>query len=81
MNIETYFESGYYIAILDEPDWNPNLNLWGTGWYPEINTWCEQTYGRSDLWGEEPVNGWKCMRNKYFFTDEQQFMMFALRWS
>lgn len=81
MNIQTEYNAGYYIAELDEPQWHPGLNLWGADWYPEINNWCEQTYGTGDLWGEEPVTGWKRMRNKFFFREEKQLEWFVLRWS
>lgn len=81
VNIQTYYNAGYFTAELDEPEWHPGLNLWGQDWYPEIETWCEQTYGAGDLWGEEPVTGWKCMRNKFFFTEEKQLEWFVLRWT
>jgi hypothetical protein len=81
MNIQSYYNAGYYTAELDEPEWHPNMNMWGQDWYPEIEKWCRITFGKSDLWGEEPVNGWKSMRNKFFFTEEKQLEWFILRWT
>lgn len=80
MNIQTYYNAGYYTAELDEPKWTPRMNLWGQDWFPDIDQWCEDVFGKGDLWGEEPVNGWKRMRNKYFFTDETKLEWFVLRW-
>ena len=84
MNIQTAYSGDYYVAELDEPDWNPVRNHgfdpWGGNWYPDIDIWCIQTFGKSDLWGEKPVTGWKRMRNKYFFTEEKLLDMFVMRW-
>jgi hypothetical protein len=79
MTIRTAFVNEYYIAELDEP--LPLRDPWGQYWYPDIDTWCGETFGAGDLWGENPVNGWKRMRNKYFFTDEAKLALFVLRWS
>lgn len=81
MIVQTEYNAGYFIAELDEPQWRPELNLWGTGWYPEIDSWCENTFGPGDLWGEEPQTGWKRMRNKFYFTEEQKLEWFVMRWS
>lgn len=79
MNIKTYHNAGYYIAEFDEPD-NIILDVWGHSWFPEGNEWCTKTFGESDVWGAEPVNGWKRMRNKYFFTEQKKLNWFVLRW-
>jgi hypothetical protein len=80
MNIETRVNSiGYYIAELKEP--HPIHDVWGQNWYPEIDTWCGETFGDQDYWGEDPVTGWKRMRNKYYFTDDRKLTLFVLRWS
>jgi hypothetical protein len=79
MNIKTDYYGGYYIAELEEPA--PVYGHWGQDWYPEVDQWCEGTFGPSDLWGENPVNGWKRMRNKYFFIDESTLGWFVTRWS
>lgn len=84
MNIKTYFYGmDYHIAELTEPDpdVNYNVDLFGDTWYPDVDKWCEQTFGPTDIWGENPVNGWKRMQNKYFFTSESLLNMFVLRWS
>ena len=85
MNIRTAYSGDYYIAELDEPGWNPVRNPgfdpWGGDWFPDIDKWCEQAFGDSDIWGEESVNGWKRMRNKYFFTEEKLLSVFVMRWS
>jgi hypothetical protein len=72
MSIQTEFNAGYHIAELELPDAWPLL--------PRIDEWCEQTFGAQDIWGEDPVTGWKRMRNKYFFTDEAKLNWFILRW-
>lgn len=69
--------AGYYVAQLEEPDTSP---IWGWDWYPDIDIWCETTFGQEDLWGQEPLSGWKRMRNKYFFVEENQLTCFILRW-
>lgn len=85
MNIQTYYSAGYFTAELDEPGRNPVRNPgfdpWCLDWYPDIDKWCEQAFGDSDIWGEESVNGWKRMRNKYFFTEEKLLSVFVMRWS
>jgi hypothetical protein len=78
VNIKTDYYGGYYVAELEEP--HPALP-WGQDWYPEIDQWCNETFGSEDLWGENPVNGWKRMRDKYFFIDEAKLSWFVLRWS
>lgn len=70
---------GYYIAELEEPE--GEVNIWGHGWYPEIDEWCTLTLGEEDYWGADPVNGWKRMRNKYYFTDKEKLSWFVIRWS
>ena len=80
MNIETYYNAGYYVAELDEPELDSRMNMWGNYWFPEIDQWCEQVFGPSDVWGEEPVTGWKRMRNKFCFIEEKQREWFKLRW-
>jgi hypothetical protein len=82
MNIHTEYTTGYYIAEVEEP--SPGIiakEPYGLNWYHEIDTWCGETFGAGDLWGENPVNGWKRMRNKYFFTDEGKLNLFVLRWA
>jgi hypothetical protein len=69
---------GYYTAELEEP--TIQEDIWGVKWFPEIDKWCEETFGPQDLWGEEPVNGWKRMRNKYFFVDDSQLTWFLIKW-
>lgn len=81
MNIQTYRSVDYYIAEFDEAEVTLPFDTWGHTWCTESDAWCEQVFGASDLWGEEPVNGWKRMRNKYFFTEEKQCEWFMLRWS
>ena len=80
MNIETYYNAGYYVAEFDEPE-DGIIDVWGYSWFQEGDEWSEQIFGASDVWGEEPVIGWKRMRNKYFFTEEKQLSWFALRWA
>ena len=53
---------------------------WGRDWFPEIDQWCIDSFGEQDIWGEEPVNGWKRMRNKWYFIDESMLSMFMLKW-
>jgi hypothetical protein len=82
MNIHTEYTTGYYIAELVYP--NPTEvadDPYGLDWYPDIDEWCEGTFGESDGWGEEPLNGWKRMRNRYFFTDEAKLNWFVTRWA
>jgi len=81
MKIETSHLEPYYIAELEEPTQSRPEDLWGFEWYPEIDEWCENTFGPQDFWGEEPVNGWKRMRNKYVFTYKDQLTCFVIRWS
>lgn len=70
--------AGYYVAQLEEPE--TTVVPWGWDWYPDIDIWCETTFGQEDLWGQEPLSGWKRMRNKYFFVEENQLTCFILRW-
>lgn len=70
---------GYYAAELEEVD--NSYDIWGIDWYPDIDQWCKDTFGQQDFWGEEPVTGWKRMRNKYFFVKEDQLAWFLIRWS
>jgi hypothetical protein len=70
---------GYYVAELEEPA-DSGKDPWGAEWYRDIDEWCKTTFGHQDLWGEEPCTGWKRMRNKYFFVDEDKLAWFLLRW-
>ena len=79
MNIELEQIGEYYIAVLDMP--TPPYDTWGENWFPDIDAWCEETFGAGDLWGEHPVNGWKRMQNKYFFTNPAKREWFITRWS
>ena len=82
MKIQTeHVYGGYYVAELDEPKAQEAPAGWGHNWYPEIDAWCEKTFGDQDLWGENPVNGWKRMRNRYFFTEEKSRTLFVIKWS
>lgn len=81
MNIQTYHNAGYHIAELDEKEVTDPIDNWGHTWYPEADQWCTKTFGETDLWGENPVNGWKRMRNKYFFSEEKLLTLFVLKWS
>lgn len=80
MIIKTERLADYYIVELEEPLLIGN-DTWYREQYLDVDAWCEQTFGAQDVWGEEPVNGWKRMRNKYFFTSEGQVMIFTLMWS
>lgn len=79
IEIEQYVNNEYCIASLEEPDDCGN-DLWYTGFYQDTDQWCEATFGPSDRWGEIPKNGWKRMRNKYFFTDNNKLTLFCLKW-
>lgn len=70
--------AGYFVAELEEPELADDP--WGYKWFPEIDKWCEETFGQQDLWGEDPQTGWKRMRNKYFFTEEDKLTWFMIRW-
>ena len=71
----------YYILQLEDEDIFESSDKWGHELFPEQIEWCRQTFGDEDIWGELPVTGWKRMRNKFFFTTEDQRTLFALRWS
>jgi len=73
-----YAGLGYYVAELEELD-TPD-DIWGIHWYTDIDKWCESTFGQQDIWGEEPVTGWKRIRNKYVFVKEDQLSWFLIRW-
>jgi hypothetical protein len=75
-----YCAVGYYIAVLEEPI-NSSHDLWYHESYKDTDEWCEQTFGAQDSWGENPVTGWKRMRNKYFFTTDASRGLFVLRWA
>ena len=80
MNIKTDYTTGYYVAEVEFP--TPGViatDPYGSAWYPDIDAWCEQTFGEMDFWGQKPVNGWKRMRNKYFFTEQKYREWFVLR--
>jgi hypothetical protein len=79
MNIELETLSDYFVVTL--PEGITAGDPWGITWYPDIDSWCEQTYGTRDMWGEPPVNGWKRMRNKYYFTDDTKRLWFIMRWA
>ena len=70
----------YYVLHVDVTDEMIRTDPWGHEWFPEIDMWCHETYGQQDMWGEPVVNGWKRMRNKYFFRDEDMLTMFRLVW-
>lgn len=72
---------GYYVAEMEEPRGDELINdAWGFNWFPDIDAWCESTFGQQDYWGEEPQNGWKRMRNKYYFTNEDKLSWFLIKW-
>lgn len=71
--------AGYHVAELEEPETTDDP--WGIKWFPEIDQWCEETFGKQDFWGSSIVSGWKRMRNKYFFTDEDKLSWFVIKWS
>ena len=83
MQIELEHMAPYYIAILPyhEVKQGSNTDLCRINWFPDVDVWCEQIFGKSDIWGEEPDNGWKCLHNKYFFTDDSKRTYFILRWA
>ena len=72
-------DTGYYIVTVQEP--LNNYDPWHYEAYHEVDNWCTQTFGKTDIWGEEPVTGWKRMRNSYFFLYESHLTLFKLRWS
>ena len=76
-----YYGNDYYIAELEYPEQAKKLDIWGLSWYTEIDDWCTRTFGPQDMWGEEPVSGWKKMRNKYYFTKDSQRAFFILKWA
>ena len=49
--------------------------------FQDVDAWCTATFGEQDLWGEDPVTGWKRMRNTYYFTDKSKKDWFVVRWS
>ena len=69
----------YHILQVDVTENMPKGDLWGKDWFPEVDAWCYESFGAQDIWGEPVVNGWKRMRNKYFFRDEDMLTMFKLR--
>ena len=71
-------DQGYYVAAINEE--TSNQNYWDE-LYPEITAWLVETFGDEDFWGSEPVNGWKRMANKYYFTTEDKRNLFLLRWA
>lgn len=81
MHIDLSQTGDYHIVELEEPEWIKDLNPWYHHHYKDTDDWCEKTFGPGDIWGEEPVTGWKRMRNKYFFTKESLRSWFVLRWS
>ena len=81
MNIVTSYSTGYYIAELEYPSPKEVAeDPYGMYWYPDVDDWCEETFGVTDIWGNNPVTGWKRLREKYFFTDEAKLNWFKLRW-
>lgn len=87
MNITIYSPDkegmGYWIAEIDEPTNIDPKDLYyiKLKQHIDIDEWCEETYGPSDYWGESAISGWKRMRNKYYFVNENDLLMFKLRWS
>lgn len=82
MITHTDYVTGYYIAEVDFPaPGEIAKDPYGRAWFPHVDAWCEQTFGRMDLWGADDVNGWRRMRNKYFFTEQKHREWFVLRWS
>lgn len=80
ITVKTHYEGDeYYIAELPTPDYD-NGDPWFFTEFKDTDRWCEDTFGVQDLWGEEPVTGWKRMRNLYFFVDEEQLTWFITRW-
>ncbi len=83
MNIELSFDGvDYYIAELSDI----TDEMWATDprgyhWHTDVAEWCTNTFGPSDIWGENPVTGWKQMRNKFYFTKASMRTFFILRWS
>jgi hypothetical protein len=71
----------YFILELDDENIFDDSDKWGHDLYPEQIEWCRVTYGSEDFWGEPVVNGWKRMRNKFYFTKEDMRSLFILRWS
>ena len=82
MKIEVeYFGDDYYIAVLEDPVVAEIADPWYHESYEDTDGWCTDTFGQTDWWGEPPVNGWKRMRNKYYFTTKSSCELFVLRWS
>lgn len=80
MKLEKEQIGEYFIASLDEADL-PKDDPWYRDDFCGADAWCTDRFGPQDLWGEPPVTGWKRMRNKYFFTKEDQLTFFVLYWS
>ena len=74
-----YDEFLYYMITLNEP--TDSKDPWFINEYQDTDKWCEETFGAQDLWGQEPVTGWKRMRNRYYFVSESSRELFVLRWS
>lgn len=72
--------SVYHIVEVPDPI-NVGKDLWDNESYTATDLWCEQTFGPQDVWGSEPATGWKRMRNRYYFVDENKLDWFVLRWS
>ena len=72
--------ANYFILEIVITDAMVAEDPWLVKQFPDIDQWCTDSFGEEDIWGEEPVNGWKRMRNKYFFTKEDMCSMFMLKW-
>jgi hypothetical protein len=70
----------YHIVELEEPIKHAGDDTWYHDEYLDVDAWCEQTFGPQDIWGSEPVSGWKRMRNRYYFVDENKLSWFMVRW-
>mgnify|MGYP003352725831 CR=1 FL=1 len=81
MNLEIgdHWDEFYYTVEIME-DHLPD-DPWYHRSFPNVDTWCAETFGDQDRWGDEPVTGWKRMRNTYFFTEKSKMDWFVVKWS
>ena len=70
----------YFILEIAVTDEMVAEDPWLLHQFLEIDKWCADSFGEQDVWGSDPVNGWKRLRNKYFFTKEDMCSMFMLKW-
>ena len=77
--ISSSYNMGYHIVELAEPD--DGVDIYYFQKYADTDQWCVESFGGTDFWGKDPKNGWKRMRNKYYFTSEEKMVLFLLRWS